>query len=190
MSIYNFQYFYENDNGRRLSMINDLSSYLEDKLFISVGGGIGAGKSYFINKILNKIVGDMPVMDVDEYTAQLSGGKYNREMSGKARAPFRADLDKMLHGDKSFIYTGTNANLKGTADKLQTAKDNEFTTVLIHIDIPLELALQQSQKRAEAGERNQIPEEVIERTIRDSKSTFEQLKNNKEIVDFYFTYKK
>ena len=187
-----FLQFYESDTyyGRALNSINDLKTYLEDKLFISVGGGIGSGKSYFINNVLKKSVGDLPVYDVDILNKQMAGGEYKRELAGKAAAQFRKELPIAFTKSESFIHTGTNSNYNGLAAKLQLAKANGFTTVLIHIDTPEDIAIQQASERTKSGERNPIEDFKIIRSINDSKETFEKIKKDKELVDFYYSFKR
>jgi predicted kinase len=154
-----------------------------------VGGGIGSGKSYFINNVLKKVVGNLPLYDVDDFTIKLGGGEYKRELAGKAALQFKKELPIAFTKSKSFIYTGTNANFNGLAAKLQLAKSNGFTTVLIHIDTPENVAIQQSSQRATSGERNPIEDYKIIRTIRDSKEFFEKIKKDRKLVDFYYSYK-
>jgi predicted ABC-type ATPase len=189
---YNFIRFYENDDyyGRSLNSIEDLKTYLEDKLFIAVGGGIGSGKTYFINNVLKKVVGNLPVYDVDNWTSNIGGGEYKRELAGKAMTQFKKDFPIAFTKKESFIYTGTNANLNGTIAKLQQAKSNGFTTVLIHIDVPEEVAIKQSQQRSETGERNPIEDYKIIRTNKESKEVFEKVKKDRNLVDFYFSFKR
>ena len=188
---HNFIEFYESDTfyGRSLNSINDLKTYLEDKLFISVGGGIGSGKTYFIENILKKVVGNLPVYDVDVLASKMGGGEYKRELAGKAAYKFKKELPIAFTKKESFIHTGTNANLNGIMAKLQLAKSNGFTTVLIHIDTPENVAIQQSSQRATSGERNPIEDYKIIRTNKDSKEVFEKLKKDRNLVDFYFSYK-
>ena len=187
---HNFIEFYENDvyYGRALNIIDDLKTYLEDKLFIAVGGGIGSGKTYFINNILKKVVGNLPVYDVDEVTTKMGAGEYKRELAGKATVQFRKELSIAFTKPDSFIFTGTNANFNGLVAKLQLAKTNGFTTVLIHIDTPEDTAIQQVSQRADTGERNPIEDYKVIRTTKDSKEVFEKIKKNRELVDFYFQY--
>lgn len=188
---HSFINFYESDTyyGRALNSIDDLKTYLEDKLFIAVGGGIGSGKSYFINNVLQKIVGNLPVYDVDDLTTMIGRGKYKRELAGKALSQFKKELPIAFTKDKSFIYTGTNSNFNGLVAKLQLAKTNGFTTVIIHIDTPENVAIQQALQRSETGERNPIEEYKIIRTIRDSKEVFEKIIKDRRLVDFYYSYK-
>jgi len=187
-----FFQFYESDTyyGRALNSIDDLKTYLEDKLFIAVGGGIGSGKSYFINNVLKKVVGDLPVYDVDELTTKMGGGEYKREFAGKATVQFRKELPIAFTKPDSFIFTGTNANLNGISAKLKLAKVNGFTTVLIHIDTPEDTAIQQVAQRADTGERNPIEDYKVIRTTKDSKEVFEKIKKDRELVDFYYSVKR
>ena len=189
---HNFIEFYESDTfyGRSLNSIDDLKTYLEDKLFISVGGGIGSGKTYFIENVLKKVVGNLPVYDVDVLASKMGGGEYKRELAGKAANQFKKELPIAFTKKESFIHTGTNANFNGATAKLQLAKSNGFTTVLIHIDVPEEVAIKQAQQRSETGERNPIEDYKIIRTNKDSKEVFEKLKKDRNLVDFYYVYKR
>ena len=119
----------------------------------------------------------------------MGGGKYKRELAGKAAVQFKKELPIAFVKSKSFIYTGTGSNYNGLVAKLQLAKTNGFTTVLIHIDTPENVAIQQASQRAATTERNPIEDYKVIRTIKDSKETFEKIKKDRELVDFYFSVK-
>jgi len=189
---HNFIEFYENDvyYGRALNSIDDLKTYLEDKLFIAVGGGIGSGKSYFVDNVIKKIVGDMLTFDVDAMNREMSDGVYKAELTGKAITKMRSGLDNALKGNQSFIYSGTNSSYLVLSKRLQTAKENNFTTVIIHIDVPFEKAIEQNKGRASTGIHSEVPEDKIIKTNKESKETFEKIKKNRELVDFYFSFKR
>lgn len=188
----NFIEFYESDTyyGRALNSIDDLKTYLEDKLFITVGGGIGSGKTYFINNVLKKIIGNLPVYDVDELATKMGGGEYKRELAGKAALQFRKDVPIAFTKPDSFIHTGTNSNYNGLVNKLKLAKANGFTTVVIHVDTPENISIKQAAERTKSDERNPIEDFKISRSIKDSKETFEKIKKDRELVDFYYSFKR
>lgn len=190
--IHNFIKFYESDAfyGRSLNSIEDLKTYLEDKLFIVVGGGIGSGKTYFVDNTLKKVVGDLLTFDVDAINRELGGGVYKRELAGQALARMRKGLEQSLRGKQSVIFSGTNSKYEALVKRLQIAKENNFTTILIHIDVPLEQALKQNKERASTGIHPEVPEEKLVRTNKNSKEVFDKVKKDRNLVDFYYQVKR
>ena len=161
-----------------LDQINNLK---DDKLFVTVGGGIGAGKTFLTKKFV-----ELPIIDVDDHITEVGGGKYDRANLGQGRKAFEGALDKALEGDESFIHMGTNANLNTTKKRLQKAKENGFTTILVLIDTKPEKAAEQIKGRED---RDEIAMERIVQSHDDALNVFETLKKDNNIVDF-FVYNK
>lgn len=157
--------------------IEQIENLKDDKLFISVGGGIGAGKTFLVNKFVK-----LPVIDIDDAVAKVGGGEYDRENLGQGRKIFNQDLEKALEGNESFVHMGTNQNLNATKERLQKAKENGFTTILVLIDTDPEIAARQIAGREE---RNEIDMNRIVQSRQDALNTFEALRKDNTLVDFY-----
>lgn len=184
MSITSFYNHYIISESTKIDL-DQINNIKDDKLFVSVGGGIGAGKSF-----LTKRTVELPIIDVDDYVSEVGGGEYNRANLGAGRSKFNKALNRALEGDRSFVHMGTNQNVNATRKRLQKAKENNFTTVLVLIDTKPEIAAKQAQKRVETGERNPIPMERIIQSHKDALNTFETLIKDNDIVDFYVHYKR
>lgn len=184
VSITSFYNYYSINESTKIDL-DQINNIKDDKLFVSVGGGIGAGKSF-----LTKRTVELPIIDVDEFVSEVGGGEYDRANLGAGRSKFNKALDRALEGDKSFIHMGTNQNVNAARKRLQRAKENNFTTVLVLIDTKPEIAARQAQKRVETGERNPIPMERIIQSREDALNTFKTLIRDNDIVDFYVHYKK
>lgn len=179
MSIYSFNYYYSLNEAAPIE-IEQIQNLLDEKLFVSIGGGIGAGKSYLTKKYLN-----LPVIDVDNYVSDVGEGKYDRNNLSLGRKAFNTALMNALEGKESFVHVGTNANLNGTKNRLQIAKENGFTNILVFVDTPPEKALKYSQMRVQLDERNEILLERIIQSHNDAKSVFQSLFKDNSLVDFY-----
>lgn len=164
MSITSFYNYYTINESTKIEL-DQINNIKDDKLFVSVGGGIGAGKSF-----LTKRTVELPIIDVDDFVNNA--------------------LRRSLKGNKSFIHMGTNQNVNATRKRLQRAKENNFTTVLVLIDTKPEVAARHVQKRVENGEINTIPMERIIQSREDALNTFNTLIKDNDIVDFYVHYKR
>jgi len=184
MSVTSFEYYYSLNEAAPIE-IDQINNLKDDKLFVSVGGGIGTGKTFLTNKFV-----ELPVIDVDDFVKDVGGGKYDRSNLSKGRKKFNEKISQSLKGDESFIHMGTNANLNGAKKRLLEAKENGFTTVLVLIDTNPEVAIKQSQYRFEKGERNQISEKRIRQSCEDAFKVFESLIKDNKLVDFYVHVKK
>ena len=184
MSLLNFEYYYGLVESAKIEL-DQINNIKDDKLFVSVGGGIGAGKSFLTKKFV-----ELPIIDVDDFVTEVGGGTYDRSKLNAGRNKFKLALDKALQGDESFVHMGTNANLNGAKNRLTKAKENGFTTVLVLIDTNPETAKKQSMKRVESGERNPIPKERIVQSHDDALQVFENLIKDNKLVDFYIHVKK
>jgi hypothetical protein len=177
-----FEFFYENDklNGRLLNQIDDLKAYLEDKLFIFVCGCDVLVNYSFINNILKKVIGNLPINDGDNSATKISGSEYKREK----------DFPNAIAKKESFIYTNNNIDLNESIENLYLAKANGFTTVLIYIDVPEEFMIKQVQQRSNPHERTTIEDSEIIRNKKNSKEVFDKINKDRDLVDFYYSYKK
>jgi len=179
MSLISFEYYYSLTEVTKID-IDQINNLKDEKLFVSVGGGIGAGKTFLTTKFV-----DLPIIDVDNYVSEICNGKYERVNLGEARKRFKSEIKKALIGEDSFIHMGTNSNLNETKKRLETAKANGFTTILVLVDTKPEIAIKQSQQRFESGERNSIPQNRIVESHISAVNVFEQIKKENKILDFY-----
>jgi dephospho-CoA kinase len=181
MSISSFEYYYSLNEVNEIE-IDQIENLKDQKLFVSVGGGIGAGKTYITKKFIN-----LPIIDVDNFITEVGKGKYDRINLAEGRTAFNNALLKAIDENESFVHMGTNANLNGAKNRLELAKKNGFMNVLVLVDTNPEKAFQQIQIREE---RKEISKERIIQSYIDSKQVFETLIKDNKLVDFYVNYKK
>lgn len=178
MSISRFEYYYSL-NESVLIEIDQIENLKDDKIFVSIGGGIGAGKTFITKKFIN-----LPVIDVDDFVAKVNEGKYDRSNLAFGRKKFNIALMEALESNQSFVHMGTNANLNGTKNRLTIAKQNGFTTILVFINTCPDKVFERIQNR----ERNEISKERIYESYNDAKNVFDILIKDNKLVDFYVKY--
>lgn len=183
--MYSFDYFYGKNSSVEIEL-EEIANLKDEKLFVSVGGGISTGKTYFIERARL----GLPIVDVDECIKEIGIGKYSRHNLSAGRMLFNQQIEEAFGGNKSFIYMGTNANLNGATKRLLRGKEANFTNILVHIETLPEIAINQSNRRVSLGERNEISYERIKQSIEDSFSVFNELKNNISLVDFYVSVRR
>jgi len=166
--------FYNQSNAIEIDQIN---TFKDDKLFISVGGCIGSGKTYFIEKFI-----DISVIDVDDCVKAIGQGIYNRIHLAEGRKIFQTKLEEAFKGNESFVHVGTNSNLNGVKQRLLQGKENGFTNILVLIDTNIEKSIKQIQERIE---RKEIAIDRVKQSYEDSLKVFNSIKDNKCLVDFY-----
>ena len=174
-----FESYYSHTEPAQIE-IQHLDTIEEDKLFVTVGGGIAVGKSYVAEKFIH-----LPVIDVDDCVVEVNGGTYDRSCLAEGRKLFKQRLEDAFESSASFCHMGTNANLNGTKKRLYCAKENGFTSVLVLVETPIEKALAQSKQRVDEGVRNEISIERIYQSMLDSMRVFHQLNKDNTLVDFY-----
>lgn len=179
MPVSNFEFYYNLNEASSIE-IDQIENLKDDKLYVLVIGSIGSGKTFITKKFIN-----LPIIDVDDFVTNFSGGKYDRNNLGKGRLLYKNEFNKMINGENSFVDMGTGSNLQGTKNRLSLAKQNNFTTILVYINTSPQQSFQQSQQRFKSGERNEISFERIEQTYNDSIKTFNELKKDNKLVDFY-----
>jgi len=179
MSLISFEYYYSLTEVTKID-IDQINNLKDEKLYVLVIGSIASGKTFLSKKFIG-----LPIIDVDNYVTEFGNGKYNRNNLGKGRLLYKNEFNKMINDENSFVDMGTGSNLQGTKNRLSLAKQNNFTTILVYIDASPQQSFQQSQQRFNSGERNEIPFERIEKTYNDSMKTFNELKKDNKLVDFY-----
>jgi len=147
-----------------------------DNLFIMVIGGVASGKSFTYNKHFSSI----PVVDIDIFKHQLSGGDWEiaKKMSSKAMKLVNNELEKYFSKKKSVVNMGTGATLGGVQKKLQLAKQAGMQTAIILVDVPVETAMYRNKLRASKGDRNLIPEYKVERSNNNARDNFKIFSND------------
>ena len=144
--MYSFEQYYSIHESVQIS-IDQIENLKDDKLFVTVGGGVGSGKTFLAKKFIT-----LPVRTMTE----------------------------SIGGDESFIHMGTNSNVNSTKQRLQEAKENGFTTVLVLIDTHPDIVAEQIEL-----ESNLIEMERIVQSRDDALNVFETLKKDNTLVDFY-----
>lgn len=181
MSISSFEYYYSLNESVSIG-IDQIENLKDDKLFVSIGGGIGAGKTFIAKKFIT-----LPVIDVDDFVANVNEGKYDRSNLALGRKKFNMALMEALEFNQSFVHIGTNANLNGTKNRLTIAKQNGFTTILVFVDTNPEKAIQQVEGREE---RTEILKERIIKSHDDASIVFQTLIKDNSLVNFYVHIKR
>ena len=154
-------------------------------MYVVTAGIQGSGKSTFAVENFK----DIDVVDLDEINKKMSNNdmnlfQQNRNNAIIAKNDIIASHFKMK---KSFIDAGTAANTQATLRKLEKAKALGYITVLIYMNIPIEVAIERNNKRLKDGghgvpiERTQ---EVISRTDMNVRITVKEAQKS-GLVDFY-----
>ena len=121
-------------------------------------GAPGSGKTYYARQNFSS----MKIIDIDEINKEMFG---NKGMEGGTFAKSTVIANKMtkdyIKQGKSFVKDGTAANLNTLAKFLEELKAANYHTTLVYIDVPLEVAKAQAQKR-EQEEGRMVPEKTIE----------------------------
>lgn len=148
----------------------------DDPIYVVVAGSTGSGKSFVVDRDL-----DIETIDPDKFTVELGKGVYDGKNVAKSMAMVKKAVAERLSKKQTFLQQGTSANLQSTINKLKTAKENGFTTVLLYIDAPIEQAIKQVEKRVAAGGHGaSIDRKKVENTSNGAKLTFRALSG----VDF------
>jgi predicted kinase len=115
MLISSFEYYYSLNEVNKIE-IDQIENLKDQKLFVSVGGCIGAGKTFITKKFIN-----LPIIDIDNFITEIGKGKYDRINLVEGRTAFNNALLKAIGENESFVHMGTNANLNGTKNRLELA---------------------------------------------------------------------
>jgi len=165
--------------------IKDLKGLVNSEpYFIFFMGATGSGKNY----LTKKFVPGTPLVDIDQYMAELTknSDQDERKFISKSIAMAKKELDKYFSMQKSVVQTGTGGNLKGLENKLILAKSMGMKTALVYVDTDIEKAKVRNQQRADSGEQRLVPEWKIQVSYDKSKENFKILKDT---VDFAVSVK-
>lgn len=159
-----------------MSKLNSLTKASKKPIYILVAGATGSGKSFIVKRDLN-----IDTIDPDEFTIQLGDGIYNNKNVSKSMALVKKAVLEKFKNQETFLQQGTSANLQSTINKLKTAKEHGFTTVLLYVDAPIEQAIKQIEKRvSDGGHGESIDRKKVENTSAGARLTFRTLSG----VDF------
>lgn len=160
-----------------ISQLSSIVKKSKKPVYILVAGSVGSGKSFIVNKHLPTV----KAIDPDEFTMELGKGVYDGKNVAKSMAMVRKAVSERMNQKKTFLQQGTSANLQATINKLKSAKDKGFITVLLYIDAPIEQALRQVKQRVEGGGHGaSIDLRKVENTSKGARLTFRALSG----VDF------
>lgn len=155
------------------------------KIYILVGGTLGAGKSTWVRKNLP----EFEILDADDFSMALAGGSVDPEdlrvVSSQALANKKKAASENLSGGKSFVDMGTSANTGAAIDKIKIAKKLGYLTVYLHFMTTPEEAKKRNRERIASGGRGVVPEKEykIDRVYFDSMFTLDEMKYIRQ-VDF------
>lgn len=135
---------------------------LQDRIFVTIIGGVGSGKNHFYKDYFD----NFRLFDIDEYVEKLSDGNWeeSRKYVSAAMHSVESDLKEHFNTGESCVNTCSGAITSGILKKMQWAKDQGYKTVVIFIDVSAETAMSRNIDRVNAGERGLIPEYKVLRT--------------------------
>ena len=144
-----------------------------EKVFIMMIGGAASGKNY----IAHKHFSELKLVDIDQYTKELSGGDFElaRKFVAKGNAMVRKELEKSFKSGQSVVNVATGSGANAVIKKLKMAKENDFKTVLILIDVNIPTVLKRQALRAKSGTQGLIPDWKIEKTNKEAKMNFNDI---------------
>lgn len=153
------------------SSVNDIKN--AEPVFLLVIGGSASGKNYIYNKNFK-----FKLVDTDEITNRLSGGDFEkaRKLVSTAVAEANRELEKSFSAGTSVAQVTTGAGAKGVENKLKKARSFGFKTALVLVDTDWKVAYKRNVKRSEDGKQGLIPDWKVEKTNKEARLTFKQLK--------------
>lgn len=155
---------------------------MEGNFYVFVMGGTASGKNYFYEKNLSRF----PLVDIDAYIKQLTGGDDTQrgKFVAKAIQMVNKDIEKKLVDRQSFAQTGSGSNYKGLYNRLKKAKDAGFSVVIVLVETNLDTAIARNQKRVQSGGHGiNLTAEKIKRTRENAAENFNKLKTT-DVVDY------
>jgi len=167
------------------STIGQSIQQADTPIYAYVIGGSASGKNYWYERNLQEI----PLVDIDVYTKQLAldTGGDPRKLVSKGIAMCNKELGNCFEKGESVGQTGTGANTKGVYNRLKKAKDAGFNTALILISVDPEVAIERNQQRVDSGGHGDtLSADKITRTNGYARKTYEELKDDTEVVTFAY----
>jgi len=152
------------------SIISDIQK--EEKIFLLIIGGSASGKNYFFERNFK-----MKLVDVDKILKDLDSSQ-DRTFLSKAIAKANEELDKSFREGISVAQVSTGAGTTGVKNKLKKAEQFGFKTGLILVDTDPKVAIKRNKERANSGSQKLIPDWKIEKTNKEARETFNELKSS------------
>lgn len=154
-------------------------------IYVVTAGVQGSGKSTFAVENFKGV----DVIDLDEINKKLSNNDMSLFQQNRNNAIITKNdaIAKHFKMKKSFIDAGTAANTQATLRKLEKAKALGYITILIYMNIPIEIAIERNNKRLKNGGHG-VPiervQEVVSRTDMNVRNTVKEAQKS-GFVDFY-----
>ena len=147
-----------------------------NKVFIMIIGGVASGKSH----VYNELYSSFNLVDVDLYIANWKKSRNNQVLEqikfskviSRCIKTAEEELKNQFNIGNSVVNMGTGASLSGVLNKLRWARLKDYTSYIVLVDTPLEIALERNKLRAQKGDRNLIPESKVQRTNTAARSNF------------------
>ena len=155
-------------------MLTQLIAESSKPEFILIVGGSASGKNYHYEQNFPNIT----LVDVDVVMKKLGSDRSNLQ---KAISQTNAEMKKMLDSKTSFAQTTVGISAKTLSNKIKKAHDAGFQVRLILIDVNVQRAIKQNQKRAESG-MHSVPDWKIEKTNKEAKENFKAVKNLADVA--------
>lgn len=158
---------------------------LKGPVFVLMAGASGSGKSWTAEQFLNQF----PIHDPDLINIE-QNGEYNEKKSSKAVAELEKRCKTSIEKKESFVRQGVCVNENAARKRLREAKDNGFTTIVLHVDVPVEQAIKQNLQRGEEGNRT-IPDDKLYKIERGYQRVDEVMNviKDESLADFYIRFK-
>jgi len=165
--------------------LDKLNKSSVDPLYVMVAGGMGAGKSFIIEKNLHSY----GLIDVDKIMVKMGLTNYSHDNFMEAMKAASELIEMHMDMGSSVIAMGTSSNLPLAINRLLNAKYRFYNTILIHIDAPVHQAMEQNRQRISDGERgvSKSEEGKIALTTDAARETVKVLKET-ELVDYFVYY--
>lgn len=126
--------------------LKDLS-FLPDPKMILIGGTSGSGKSTFLNEYLSSY----RVLDVDLIHYELHQTHDRSQNLSYSIQELSKRVQDQIQDRKSFIYPGTHTRLGTVLNRLIEAKQKNFSTAFIFLEVSPKIAYLRNQKRVQSG---------------------------------------
>lgn len=155
---------------------------MKENVFVFIMGGSATGKNYLHNERL----GSFPLVDIDEFTKQLTKGDNtlrNKFLNASIKMVGNA-IDEKLAAGESFVQTGTGANIEGQLKRFRKAKDAGFTVIVVLAETTVEKAIERNKMRVGSGGHGiGVTAEKIQWSRERAAQNFEELKKS-PLVDY------
>lgn len=180
-----FKLIYESD-----SAINQIKQAISkgSPVYILTAGIQGGGKSTFAFSNFKNI----KIVDLDEINKEMVNSDMTLFQANRAKAIAKKNelVKSLFNQKKSFIDAGTASNTEASIKKLKLAKSLGYITVVVYVNIPIDVAIERNLKRLQGGSHGVPLEktmEVINRTDMNVRTTIQRITKSPDanLVDFF-----